>query len=139
MSIPADAMPGDAERPGERELIAFVREVLALPDSDRVSVYSYLDQHGGYRIGEVSTWTPRPEQCEGCGAGGSWMQSDSGAHAILFAMERFVVNVGEPIDEFDAESYVDYAQEMEQNLRYALTGEFGEWEDRRPKQEAAAS
>jgi hypothetical protein len=117
----------------EAELTRFIHEELDLPIEDKVTVESWVDEQGGYRISEISTWHPQPEKCNGCGYGGSWMQSDPGAAAALFAAERFVISRSDVIDYLGGDDYIDYRQECEQSLRYAITDPptFGVWEDRR--------
>ena len=116
----------------EAELTAFIREALDLPEADDVTVYSWADRYGGYRISEISLYRPDPVRGLPFGGGSSWMQSDPEAGTVLLAAERFVVSREDEIEEFEGDTYVDYRQEREQALRFALTGSFGEgWEDRR--------
>jgi hypothetical protein len=62
---------------------------------------------------------------------------------VLFAAERFVISREDEIEEWYSPDpdggYIDYRQEQEQALRYAITDPptFGEWEDRRMKEVTA--
>jgi hypothetical protein len=115
----------------EKELIAFIRKVLNLSDDVRITVESWSDQFGGYRISEIDVFTPDPERGLPFGSGGTYMQSDYDAGAVLFAAERFVISRNDPIEEWGLDSYIDYRQEREQALAEALGAEIPEWEDRR--------
>jgi len=128
MTSPTDN-PFEAE---EQELIDFMRKELKLLEPNmEVMVESWVDDKGGYRIAEITTWVGTGTHT---GYGGTWMQSDPDAAAVLFAAERFVVTRHDEIEEFEnSDDYIDYRQEMEQLLRYQITDpqEMGEWEDRR--------
>lgn len=121
----------------EAELIAFLRKELSADDNTDITVESWVDRRGGYRISEISTFT-YTKRGEPFGAGGSWMQSDPGAAHVLFAAERFVISREDEIEEF-GDSYIDYRQEQEMGLRFAITDPptMGVWEDRRKKEVTA--
>lgn len=98
---------------------------------NKVEVYTFgvLDD----RIGEIdATWNYEddpdvPLRMGGC----SWMRGTPESQGMILAAEDFLRNFFVPIESFDEDSYYDAKQEAEQALRWHLTGDLGEWEDRR--------
>jgi hypothetical protein len=119
----------EATHPNQKRLEEFVLTALTTPEftPDEVSAYLFRDEDGGIRIAELS-YTKRTATGMG---GGSWMSSDYEASAVLFAAERFLLFVNEPVLNVDTwETNLDLGQEHEQQLYHALTGKFSEWHER---------
>lgn len=136
------ARPEDYEHLTSGEYVAvkgleeYVRKLLAsdmkaedVPKLE-VTAYTHRDERGGLRISELSYFV-RERPGEPYGGGGSWMASEVEAGGVLFAAERFLLSYHEPVQEVPTwESTLDFKQETETRLWFAITGEWPAWDER---------